>query len=76
MLTKRKLGRPGLEVSVLGLGCMGMSQSYGVPDDRESLATIRRAIELGPPMRAALYAIVRSLRSATSPHGQTSCSVR
>lgn len=47
MLSTRKLGRQGLEVSALGLGCMGMSQSYGVPDDRESLATIHRALELG-----------------------------
>jgi aryl-alcohol dehydrogenase-like predicted oxidoreductase len=47
MLTKRKLGRQGLEVSALGLGCMGMSQSYGEFDDRESLATLDRAIELG-----------------------------
>ena len=47
MLTKRKLGQQGLEVSALGLGCMGMSQSYGVPDDAESVATIHRAIELG-----------------------------
>jgi aryl-alcohol dehydrogenase-like predicted oxidoreductase len=47
MLTKRKLGRQGLEVSGLGLGCMGMSQSYGAPDDRESIATLHRAIELG-----------------------------
>lgn len=47
MLTRRKLGNQGLEVSELGLGCMGMSQSYGVPDDSESLATIHRALELG-----------------------------
>jgi aryl-alcohol dehydrogenase-like predicted oxidoreductase len=47
MLSKRRLGRQGLEVSALGLGCMGMSQSYGVPDDQESIATIHRAIDLG-----------------------------
>jgi aryl-alcohol dehydrogenase-like predicted oxidoreductase len=46
-LSKRKLGRVGPEVSALGLGCLGMSQSYGVPDERESLTTIRRAIDLG-----------------------------
>ncbi len=47
MLKKRKLGNQGLEVSELGLGCMGMSQSYGLPNDAESIATIHRAIELG-----------------------------
>jgi aryl-alcohol dehydrogenase-like predicted oxidoreductase len=47
MLPLRKLGTQGLEVSALGLGCMGMSQSYGVPDDQESIATLHRAIELG-----------------------------
>jgi aryl-alcohol dehydrogenase-like predicted oxidoreductase len=47
MLPTRTLGRQGLEVSALGLGCMGMSQSYGVPDDKESVATLHRAIELG-----------------------------
>lgn len=49
-LEKRKLGQQGLAVSALGLGCMGMSQSYGTPeerDERESIATIHRAIELG-----------------------------
>jgi aryl-alcohol dehydrogenase-like predicted oxidoreductase len=47
MLGNRRLGNQGLEVSVLGLGCMGMSQSYGELDDQESLATLDRAIELG-----------------------------
>ena len=47
MTTTRALGRQGLEAFALGLGCMGMSQSYGVPDDTESIATIHRAIDLG-----------------------------
>src|SRR5271156_6513412 len=47
MLPRRKLGSQGLEVSALGLGCMGMSQSYGSADDNESVATIHRALELG-----------------------------
>jgi aryl-alcohol dehydrogenase-like predicted oxidoreductase len=47
MLPTRPLGRQGLEVSALGLGCMGMSQSYGVPDDAESVATLHLALELG-----------------------------
>ena len=47
MLPTRKLGRQGLEVSAIGLGCMGMSQSYGTPDDAESIRTIHRALELG-----------------------------
>ncbi|MCD0449543.1 aldo/keto reductase [Actinocorallia sp. API 0066] len=41
------LGSQGFEVSAQGLGCMGMSQSYGVADDTVSLATIDRALELG-----------------------------
>jgi aryl-alcohol dehydrogenase-like predicted oxidoreductase len=43
----RKLGQQGLEVAEIGLGCMGMSWSYGSPDDAESVATIHRALELG-----------------------------
>src|SRR5262245_49804253 len=50
MLATRTLGQQGLTVSAIGLGLMGMSQSYGTPeerDERESIATIHRAIELG-----------------------------
>jgi len=43
----RSLGRHGLEVSAQGLGCMGMSQSYGPADEAESVATIHKAIDLG-----------------------------
>ena len=47
MLPQRTLGTQGLVVSAIGLGCMGMSQSYGTPDDMESIATIHRALDLG-----------------------------
>jgi aryl-alcohol dehydrogenase-like predicted oxidoreductase len=43
----RRLGSQGLEVSQLGLGCMGMSEFYGPADERESIATVQRALELG-----------------------------
>jgi aryl-alcohol dehydrogenase-like predicted oxidoreductase len=43
----RTLGLKGPTVSVLGLGCMGMSEFYGAVDDDESIATIHRALELG-----------------------------
>jgi len=46
-MEKRSLGTRGLTVSAQGLGCMGMSEFYGSTDDKESLATIDRALELG-----------------------------
>ena len=43
----RRLGNSDLEVSAIGLGCMSMTPFYGVPDHDESVATLRRAVELG-----------------------------
>jgi len=47
MLTTRMLGRSGLTVSAIGLGCMGMSEFYGPSDDAASIALLRRAVDLG-----------------------------
>jgi aryl-alcohol dehydrogenase-like predicted oxidoreductase len=46
-MNKRTLGPNGLEVSTIGLGCMGMSAFYGSTDEGEAIATIQRALELG-----------------------------
>jgi aryl-alcohol dehydrogenase-like predicted oxidoreductase len=46
-MQQRKLGKNGPHVSAQGLGCMGMSISYGEPNDEESIATIHRALDLG-----------------------------
>jgi aryl-alcohol dehydrogenase-like predicted oxidoreductase len=48
-MQKRKLGKSNLEVSAIGFGCMGMSQSYGPPpgDRRQMISLIRKAVERG-----------------------------
>src|SRR6266700_832751 len=47
-MQKRKLGKSGLEVSALGLGCMGMSFSYGPPKDKQEMTSLlRAAVERG-----------------------------
>ena len=46
-MEQKRLGKQGLIVSAMGLGCMGMSDAYGPADESESLATIHRALDLG-----------------------------
>ena len=58
----RKLGSQGLEVSALGLGCMGMSDFYGTRDDAESEATINLALDRGVTLldTADMYGVGRN----------------
>lgn len=55
-MQKRILGKSGLEVSALGLGCMGMSFSYGPPKDRqEMISLLRTAVERGSNLIERIY---------------------
>lgn len=58
----RKLGRHGLETAAVGLGCMGMTEWYGHVDERESVRTIHRALEMGLSLldTADMYAVGRN----------------
>lgn len=62
MLAKRVLGHDGPLISAIGLGCMGMSEFYGPTDDKELIATIHRAIELGSTFldTADMYGVGRN----------------
>jgi aryl-alcohol dehydrogenase-like predicted oxidoreductase len=46
-MRRRALGKSGIQVSAIGLGCWGMSGSYGAADEAESVATLHRALDLG-----------------------------
>ena len=46
-IARRQLGRQGLSVSAIGLGCMGMSDFYGPAEDQASLAVLNHAIDIG-----------------------------
>ena len=58
----RELGRSGLRVSALGLGCMGMSEFYAGRDDEEAIATIHHALDRGVTMldTADMYGVGRN----------------
>ena len=71
----RNLGSQGLAASPLGLGCMGMSEFYGTPDESEAVRTIHRALELGVNLldTADMYGpFTRSSSAARSASGPAS----
>ena len=59
-MEQRQLGKQGLPVSAIGLGCMGMSEIYGPTDEKESIAAIHQALELDVNFLAATISKVKS----------------
>jgi len=61
-IARRRLGTPGLEVSALGLGCMGMSEFYGPADEATSLLVLNRALDIGVNLldTADMYGVGRN----------------
>jgi hypothetical protein len=66
-MQKRKLGNSKLEVSAVGLGCMGMSFSYGPPKDKQEMTSLLRAAVETPPQQALLEQERRFMNSASGP---------
>ena len=62
-MQKRKLGSSNLEVSAIGLGCMGMSFSYGPPKDKQEMI----ALHSTPRSNAASHSSIRLKSTAPSP---------
>ncbi|PKY34639.1 Aldo/keto reductase, partial [Rhizophagus irregularis] len=46
-MSLRELGKTGVKISAIGLGCMGMSEFYGSADEQENINVLNRAIDLG-----------------------------
>ena len=65
----RRIGSQGLQTFAIGLGCMGMSEFYGPSDEKQSIATIHRALELGITMldTADMYGPSRTRSSLDAP---------
>ena len=72
-MKQRTLGNHGLTVSAIGLGCMGMSEFYGTRDEREAIATIHRALDLGVSFldTADMYGCGENELSQAAPVGST-----
>ena len=72
-MERRRLANTDLTVSIIGLGCYGMSGAYGPADDAELVATIRRALDLGvnflDTSRSRLSAGGRWIRTCGTGHG-------